>query len=226
MSSDTRPILVLGTGLYALEMAELMGETREVAGFVENLDRDRCAEPLDGRPVHWIDYLAPLAGMEGIEYLSLWQSRSLASLQGIGPAVQVLELASCSQLATLEGLEAATGLQAVVLETCNKVTDLTSLSSLPDLRLVQLDMSKPPPLEPVIGHPALEFVWLIQGRRPADEIERLLESPALRMVNSNRATWMRTPDGWAHAANIYGMTPDQLAQRERLLAELNQLKIR
>ena len=35
--------------------------THEVAGFVENQDRDRCAKPLLGKPVLWVDDVEPLA---------------------------------------------------------------------------------------------------------------------------------------------------------------------
>jgi len=58
----TRPLLVLGTTPFATEVAVLAEESgHEVAGFVENLDRARCDEPLAGLPVHWIDEVADLA---------------------------------------------------------------------------------------------------------------------------------------------------------------------
>ena len=58
-----RPVLVLGTRTFALEIADLVSETPglRVAGFVENLDRERCADPLDGLPVHWIEDVPALA---------------------------------------------------------------------------------------------------------------------------------------------------------------------
>ena len=34
----------------------------EVAGFVENLDRDRCDTDIGGLPVHWVEDLGALAG--------------------------------------------------------------------------------------------------------------------------------------------------------------------
>jgi sugar O-acyltransferase (sialic acid O-acetyltransferase NeuD family) len=57
------PLLILGTHVFAEEVADLVTEagTHELSGFVENQDRDRCEEPLLGLPVHWIDDLAPLA---------------------------------------------------------------------------------------------------------------------------------------------------------------------
>lgn len=53
----TAPLLVLGTTLFSLEIADVAAATGcfEVAGFVENVERARCADPLAGLPVHWID---------------------------------------------------------------------------------------------------------------------------------------------------------------------------
>jgi acetyltransferase EpsM len=49
-------LLVLGTRTFAVEVADLAVDAGfEVAGFVENLDPDRCREPLEGIPVHWVD---------------------------------------------------------------------------------------------------------------------------------------------------------------------------
>ena len=64
MSANTnRPILILGTRTFAEHVADLIDETPgyHVAGFVENMDRDRCAAPLLDLPVYWIDDIAPLA---------------------------------------------------------------------------------------------------------------------------------------------------------------------
>jgi sugar O-acyltransferase (sialic acid O-acetyltransferase NeuD family) len=60
--SGARPLLVLGTTRFSEAVAEtatLAG--LEVTGFVENLARERPAEPLLGRPVHWVDDAASLA---------------------------------------------------------------------------------------------------------------------------------------------------------------------
>jgi acetyltransferase EpsM len=50
-------VLVLGTGTFAEEVADLVRDTPEfeLAGFVENMNRDRCRETLDGLPIHWVD---------------------------------------------------------------------------------------------------------------------------------------------------------------------------
>jgi sugar O-acyltransferase (sialic acid O-acetyltransferase NeuD family) len=60
--SGTRSLLVLGTTRFSEAVAETATMAGfEVAGFVENLDRERCAEPLLERPVHWIADAAALA---------------------------------------------------------------------------------------------------------------------------------------------------------------------
>jgi sugar O-acyltransferase (sialic acid O-acetyltransferase NeuD family) len=62
-AKSDRPILILGNRTFAEHVADLIDETpgHRVAGFVENMDRDRCAKPLLGLPVYWIDDIAPLA---------------------------------------------------------------------------------------------------------------------------------------------------------------------
>lgn len=62
MSPANKPLLILGTGLFAVEIADLAAEIPgvTVAGFVENMDRPRCAQPLDKKPVHWFEELGPM----------------------------------------------------------------------------------------------------------------------------------------------------------------------
>lgn len=56
------PLLVLGTRTLAVEIADLASDAGfEVAGFVENMEPERCREGLEGLPVHWIDDVAGLA---------------------------------------------------------------------------------------------------------------------------------------------------------------------
>lgn len=59
MTQTSKPILILGTGPFAVEIADMASEIPgvAVAGFVENLDRNRCAQPLDGKPVYWFEQL-------------------------------------------------------------------------------------------------------------------------------------------------------------------------
>jgi sugar O-acyltransferase (sialic acid O-acetyltransferase NeuD family) len=56
-------LIILGTRAFAEEVADLVSECEEyeLEAFGENWERDRCARPLLGRPVIWIDDLAPLA---------------------------------------------------------------------------------------------------------------------------------------------------------------------
>ena len=56
-------LLILGTRSQALDIADLVNEIPgfEVAGFVENWDRERCQGGLDGLPVYWVDDLKELA---------------------------------------------------------------------------------------------------------------------------------------------------------------------
>ena len=57
------PLVVLGTSLFATEIADFASgcPDLELVAFVENLDRERCASTLDGLPVLWIDDAAELA---------------------------------------------------------------------------------------------------------------------------------------------------------------------
>jgi acetyltransferase EpsM len=58
-----QPLLILGTRTFAVEVADLASESGfAVAGFVENLDPERCSETLDGLPIHWIEAVSQLAG--------------------------------------------------------------------------------------------------------------------------------------------------------------------
>ena len=56
-------ILILGTRTFAVEVADLIREIPgyRVTGFVENMDRARCDETLDGLPVIWVDCLPQYA---------------------------------------------------------------------------------------------------------------------------------------------------------------------
>lgn len=58
------PLLLLGAGGFAEEVADLVGDCAgyRVAGFVESLDRARCDLEIGGLPVHWVGDLDPFAG--------------------------------------------------------------------------------------------------------------------------------------------------------------------
>ena len=63
-STDSYPLLILGTRTLAEEVADIVSDGTEyhVAGFVENMNRDRCEAPLDGLPVYWIDDVHQFSG--------------------------------------------------------------------------------------------------------------------------------------------------------------------
>ena len=56
-------LLILGTRTFAPEIADVASEVPgvEIAGFVENMDRSKCSETLEGLPILWVDDIAPLA---------------------------------------------------------------------------------------------------------------------------------------------------------------------
>jgi sugar O-acyltransferase (sialic acid O-acetyltransferase NeuD family) len=58
-----RPLLILGTHVLAPEVADVVSDIPgvHVAGFVENMDRTRCASPINGLAVYWVEDLADLA---------------------------------------------------------------------------------------------------------------------------------------------------------------------
>ena len=62
MGGDTYRLLILGTRTFAVEVADLAAAIpgMQVAGFVENMDPQRCRQPLEGLPVYWIDEVASL----------------------------------------------------------------------------------------------------------------------------------------------------------------------
>ena len=56
----TRDLLICGTRSFAEEVADLAGDVPgwRVAGFVENWERDRVGDRIDGLPICWVDELA------------------------------------------------------------------------------------------------------------------------------------------------------------------------
>ena len=63
VSAGVQPLLVLGTHHFAPEVLDLVSEIDgfRVDGFVENVDRARAEQQLEGLPVHWIDDVAGFA---------------------------------------------------------------------------------------------------------------------------------------------------------------------
>src|SRR5512146_1804900 len=56
-------LLILGTRTLAEEVLDLASEIPglTVAGFVENQDRNRCSQSLEGLPIYWVEDIAPMA---------------------------------------------------------------------------------------------------------------------------------------------------------------------
>lgn len=170
--------------------------------------------------------LRPVAELPQLAHLSIVESRSLVSLAGLGALsrLRVLELAICPKLKGIDGIDSARALQGLVLDSCNQVESLDPLAAVEPLRVIQLEMRSPPPLSPLVGHPSLEFLWLVGGKRPEGEVEMLLDNARLRMVNMKRASWMRRHGRWARYDNVYAMTPGELRLYEDLVDELNGVK--
>jgi len=64
MSDEVKRLLICGTRTLAEEVADLANDIPgiQVAGFVENMDRERCTRPLRGLPVIWYEALPGYAG--------------------------------------------------------------------------------------------------------------------------------------------------------------------
>jgi acetyltransferase EpsM len=64
MDKSPRPLLILGTRTFAVEIADLVSEIPkyQLVGFVENMDKQKCKEKLEGLPILWVDDLAGLIG--------------------------------------------------------------------------------------------------------------------------------------------------------------------
>jgi len=106
-----KPLLILGARDLAPEVADIARDIpgQKIAGFVENLERERTGKTLDGLPVFWIDDLkeigrehcavcalsTPLrngfikqAGDYGVEFTVLQHpTASVASTAQLGPGV-------------------------------------------------------------------------------------------------------------------------------------------
>jgi len=63
MTNLQKHILILGTGTFAQEIADVVSEAPGICvdGFVENMDKERCRETCCGLPVYWVDRLADFA---------------------------------------------------------------------------------------------------------------------------------------------------------------------
>ena len=102
-----RPILILGTGTFAEEIAEVASEVSGVtiAGFVENLDRDKAGGALNGLPIRWVDELSDLADSHrylcGLGTTKRGRFTDQADLAGVPPATIVHPLAIVAASTTI-----------------------------------------------------------------------------------------------------------------------------
>jgi len=103
----SKPLLICGTHSFAVEVADLASAVPglEVAGFVENMDRERCREPILGKPVTWVDDTPPLASSH--EFVcalgTTRRSRFTAQMEAMGfsPGAVVHPAAVVSRASTL-----------------------------------------------------------------------------------------------------------------------------
>jgi len=63
MNQQKQNVLVLGTGTFAEEVADVVSGIAgvAVAGFVENMDRRVCEKKLRNLPVYWVEQISGLA---------------------------------------------------------------------------------------------------------------------------------------------------------------------
>lgn len=87
MSAACR-LLVLGTRTFAVEVADMASDIPGVVveGFVENLDRDRAGQTLEGLPIHWVGDIGALAAThEAVCALSTtFRSRFTCEVEALG----------------------------------------------------------------------------------------------------------------------------------------------
>ena len=82
--STRRNLAILGTSLFAPEVADVVEDTGrfEIAVFIENWDRARAGTTMEGRPVVWIGDARPLAATH-LALCSLGTTRRRAFIEEI-----------------------------------------------------------------------------------------------------------------------------------------------
>jgi sugar O-acyltransferase (sialic acid O-acetyltransferase NeuD family) len=122
-----RRILILGTGTLAEELSDVISEITDcqVAGFVENLDRETCNDRLVGLPVHWVDDTPGLAADHlavcGIATTRRRIYAEQVEALGMGLATVVHPTSRVSRAAVLaEGVVVSSGAQIAFKTTIGK----------------------------------------------------------------------------------------------------------
>ena len=88
MITNNLKLLICGTRTLAAEVADLASEIPgvEVCGFVENMDRTRCEQPFEGKPVYWVDDVAKMAdsNVAVCALATTHRSRFTAQMEALG----------------------------------------------------------------------------------------------------------------------------------------------
>ena len=86
MDQPTTNVLIMGTGTFAEEIADVVSEIPgvTVTGFVENLDARRCDERIANLPVFWVEGIGEMAATH-------WAICGLGTTQRERYVAQVLE---------------------------------------------------------------------------------------------------------------------------------------
>jgi sugar O-acyltransferase (sialic acid O-acetyltransferase NeuD family) len=68
VSRDVRRLVLLGTGLFAEELTDLVAEVADVelVAYCENIDRSKAGRELLGRPIEWVEDLPRLGEIEAV----------------------------------------------------------------------------------------------------------------------------------------------------------------
>jgi len=135
--------------------------------------------------------LGPLGRLR-LRRLSIGNGRRLTSLAGaaaLAPALLGLDLWMLPALTSLDGIEALTNVEALILSGLRRITTLDWVEQLPRLRLLVADLKNVESLRPVTGHPSLEFVIF---RRTRDlDLAPLRSLPHLRLISGAPGPWNR-----------------------------------
>jgi hypothetical protein len=147
--------------------------------------------------------LAPLGRLQ-LERLSLGNSRRLTSLRAPGALAETLvglDLWMLPALASLEGIEAFTNLQALTLSSIRGVTTLDWAGRVPKLRLLEIaELKNVESLAPLAGHPSLE--WLEFGRTRDLDLTPLRSIPNLRFYRHSSGRWTGDVSGLRDGSNL------------------------